>query len=246
MRLILVMAFTVAFAAPARAAVLPFTASLEITMNAFSVSVIDSGVATVNLSGGGAHLSQIQFAAGAISGTDLVPITDPGALPIAGIQLDVANGAGTIAETSGGVLRGEMALPGVMKLCLFGTPGCSAAVGNVSVPLTPVGQDGAWAFQPGAVNVTVVGAPWTTGTVSVGTLTTMGSAHGPASGTSTTAQAGGSLRLVTPIYITTNIGAGPIIGSFAILTLHFVPEAATAILLGAGIATLGAIGKRSR
>lgn len=245
MRLFLLLAFAVAAACPARAAVLPFTATLEITFNDLAISIADGGVATVNASGGGAHLSQIQFAAAAISGTELAPLTDPAAFPINGLELHVANGAGTIAETSAGELRGAMGLPGAMKICLFGSPGCSAAVANISVPLTPVGQGG-WAAVAAAVDVTVLGAPWTTGTASVGTITTMGGAQGPASGTSSTAQAGGSMRLVTPIYISTNIGASASIASFAILTLQFVPEPVTALLLGAGIVALGAMRRRSR
>jgi hypothetical protein len=236
-------------AGTARAAVLPFEATLEFSISTIGpIPIADTGVATVNGSDGGLHLTQLQLGAGAVSGGALTAVTDPAAFPITGVRVTAANAAGTIAETSGGALTGAIGLPGFMKICLFGTAGaCVAPVSNLSIPLTPIGQGGG-AVATGAVNLSVFGAPWTTGVAAIGTITSMGYAHGPASGTSSTAQTGGSLRLVTPIYITTNIGAGPnpVIPAFAILTLRFVPEPTTALLLGAGIALLGAIGRRKR
>ena len=98
----------------------------------------------------------------------------------------------------------------------------------------------------GFVNVTAIGAPWTVGTVSVGTLTQMGFAHGPASLTSSTAAASGQVRLVTPIFISTNISALPVFPAFGVLDLHFVPEPATLLLLGSGIAGLVMFGRTKR
>lgn len=253
MRLLLLAAIAVAIAAPARAAVLPFTSTLEFSIGygTSPVTIVDSGVATLNGSGGGLHLTRIAFAAGEISGTALQPITDPSAAPITGFLASLANAAGTIAETVGGQLKGAMGLPGAVKVCLFGTASaCVAPTANISVPMTPVGQGGS-AYVQGPVNLTVFGAPWTTGTAAIGAtsvpgFTRMGFAHGPVSGTSTTAQVGGSIRLVTPVYVTTNIGASAIIPSFAVLTLHFVPEPATALLLGGGVALLCRSGRARR
>lgn len=245
MRVVLLAAFALAVATPARAAVLPFTATLELQYGYTVVSVAfsDSGVATVNGSGAGAHLSQIAFASGTISGSALQPITDPAAAPVQGLILDVANAAGTIAETTGGTLRGQLGLLGVLKVCLFAP--CASAVANLSVPQTPVGLSGPpMTLMNGAVNVTVTGAPWTTGTAAIGALTRMGFAHGPVSGTSSTAQLGGVLRLVTPVFVSTNVSTVPT-PAFASLTLHFVPEPVTALLLGAGIVALGAMGRRN-
>jgi hypothetical protein len=247
MRSYLLAALAVVIAVPVRAAVLPFQATLEVISVGASLTIPGSGTATVNASGAGLHLTAIQLPANAVDGSAVLALTDPAAAPLTGYQLDAANLAGTIAETPSGTLRGAVGLAGILKVCLFGSGGCVAPLANLSVPLTPVGQGGAPSTAAAAVNITVFGAPWTTGTASIGTLTQMGFAHGPASGTTTTAQVGGALRLVTPIFLTTNIGAGPnpIIPAFAILTLHFVPEPVTALLLGAGIVALCAMGRRN-
>lgn len=73
----------------------------------------------------------------------------------------------------------------------------------------------------------------------------MGIRHGPASGTSSTAAPSGELQLVTPIVISTSIGASSTIPGFAVMTLHFVPEPGTLILLGAGVVAPGAAGRRA-
>jgi len=44
--------------------------------------------------------------------------------------------------------------------------------------------------------------------------------------------------------VSTNIGASAVLPAFGILTLQFVPEPGTLILLGSGIAGLVAIGRR--
>jgi hypothetical protein len=71
----------------------------------------------------------------------------------------------------------------------------------------------------------------------------MGFAHGPASATSSGAAPSGSVRLVTPIFIVTNIPADNTMPGFATLTLHFVPKPTVLLLLGVGIAGLAARGR---
>jgi hypothetical protein len=147
-----------------------------------------------------------------------------------------------------------MPLNGVAKVCLF--KDCSKATANVSVPFSIPG------FRPAVVGVggtlgtgsedtvMVIGAPWTAGTAAVGTVTQAGFQHGPASATSSTAQASGAIRLVTPIFVTISNRAGgsndAFIPSFAILDLHFVPEPSTSLLLGGGIAALVLFGRTKR
>jgi hypothetical protein len=124
-----------------------------------------------------------------------------------------------------------MAVKGAAKVCLFGT--CSDSVANLVVPLSVVGVGG-FAVVRGAVNLTVIGAPWTTGTARVGNEITMGGVR-PLSNTGAPS---GEIQLVTPIFISTNIGSSSVVPAFGLLSLHYVPEPGTLILLGSGIAGL--------
>jgi hypothetical protein len=169
----------------------------------------------------------------------VIPVTDPGTAPIQGVQLTAQNGPGAF---SGSPLSGTMPLSGIAKICLFGPCG-GPAPANVSIPLSVVGVGGT-AKVTFFVNITVQGNPWTTGTAMIGTLVQAGFAHGPASGTSSTAALSGRVRLVTPIMVSTNIGSFAVVPSFGVLDLHFVPEADTFALLAAGFAMLGATGRR--
>jgi hypothetical protein len=62
-----------------------------------------------------------------------------------------------------------------------------------------------------------------------------GFAHGPASLTSSTAQPSGVVQLVTVSKVYTSLtGAFPEVPLIGVLTLHFVPEPGTLLLLGSG------------
>jgi len=225
----------------ARAGSLGFTGFLAIQVATLApVAVPGSGVATV---GPSSHLSSLALPASPFAGNAIVvPVTDPAAAPIQGIQATVHNAAGSFA---GGSLGGLMPLGGVAKVCLFSA--CPAPPpANVSVPISVVGAGGI-AVAGMLVDVTVIGAPWTAGTAAVGTLTAMGFQHGPASLTSSTASPSGAVRLVTPIFVSTNIGASAVVPTFGVLDLHFVPEPTTLLLLGSGVAGLVMLGRsRSR
>lgn len=230
-------------ASVAHAATVPFTAefSLEV-LTLTPLTVTGGGVATVNGSTGGVHVDSLQLPASVVNGAALLPITDPAVFPINGIQLSVANQAGNLTGSGG-----AMALSGVAKICLFGP--CAAAIANLEVPLSVVGTAASAVATGPLVNVTVSGAPWTTGTASIETggganLTAMGFRHGPASGTSSTAAASGQIQYVTPVYISVNIGSSPIYPAFARLTLHFVPEPGTMLLIGGGLSLLAFAGRR--
>lgn len=220
------------------AAPLAFQASISIVIASSGVGFSGAGIAEVD---GYGHLGSLSIPAGAFDAVGTrVTITTPAAFPMQGIQVTAANGAGFFANPGGGA----MPLLGAARVCLFGT--CDAAIANLSVPLEVVGQGGT-ATVAGAVNLTVVGAPWTLGTVSVGSTTAMGFARGPDGRTSSTARASGVIQLVTPIFIATSIPAdNAVIPAFGILTLHFVPEPTTLVLVSGGLAGIAGAARRIR
>jgi hypothetical protein len=227
-------------ATQAHAVALDFTGTFTISLAGETVVFPGAGVATINGSNAGGHLSSLGLAGGEYATSGFVlSITPPAGGVIGGIQLTVSNLAGDFSGNGGGGFGGVMPLSGFAKVCLFGP--CSAPAANIAVPLGNIGSGGSTAVTA-AVNVTVIGAPWTTGTAAIGTVTQMGGVDP----VSNTGAASGVLTLVTPIFISTNLGASSVVPSFGILTMHFVPEPATGILLGVGIATLIAGGRRAR
>jgi hypothetical protein len=227
----------IGFASQANATALGFTGDLTISLVGNNVSVPGSGTAVINGSASAGHITSLGIPANAfVTNGFVLPITDPAAAPIRGLVVTAANNAGTMA---GAPLGGTMGVSGQTKVCLFGA--CSVAVQNLSVPFAPVGIGG-FAQVTAAVNLTVIGAPWTTGTVAIGTVTAMGGAA-PASNTG---MASGTVALVTPVFVSTNIAPSAVVPVFAFMNLHFVPEPGTLVLLGSGIAGLVAFGRNTR
>ncbi|RIK95968.1 MAG: hypothetical protein DCC71_22805, partial [Proteobacteria bacterium] len=74
----------------------------------------------------------------------------------------------------------------------------------------------------------------------VGSVTAMGGV----SPLSNTGAPSGTVTLVTPVFIRSDIGASAVVPVFGFLTLHFVPEPGTLALFGAGVALLVAFGRR--
>jgi len=236
---VLVLLSLVAGAPAARAATLPFTGSLSILLGSFGIGIPGGGIATVNGSGGFGHLDSIAIPAGAFDAQGLaLSITSPAAFPLRGIQLTAANAVGTFTKPG----PGSIGILGAAKVCLFGP--CSGAVANLVVPLDVVGVGGT-TYATGAVNLTVAGAPWTSGTASIGASTAHGFFHGPASQTSSTARRSGVLQLVTPIFISTNL-AGDLatVPTFGVLNLRFVPEPTMLVLGSVALVVIAAIGRR--
>jgi len=235
--------------APAEAASVAFSGTLSVQVaGLFPVPgvplppIAATGTGMASISATGKHLHSLTVPASAFSAAAVViPITDALANPVKGVRATFHNDAG---HFSGATLSGVMPLHGVTKVCLFKV--CSAATANISIPLSAlVGAGGSLVVQPPTSTraTTVVGAPWTAGVAAVGTLTQMGFVHGPASASSSTAQTSGVVQLVSPIFVSTTIGAYAIAPSFAILELRFAPEPSVLLLSAGGIGALVMLGR---
>jgi membrane protease YdiL (CAAX protease family) len=225
------------------------------------------GVATLNGTAGGAALETLSLAGG-LSGTDIVPVTDPlvsnGGLVALRVSGRLGNGAlrpfqPAVSLSTPQLSHGELPVRGSARLCML-VENCGM---GLDLPFTwrtaqgtiGLGVGGAIAIAPlSTIRHTLLGAPWTPRTAlltvptpSGGTVTAFASgfAHGPLSFTGSTARAGGGVQLVTPLAVHGSEGLAPPSG-FARLTLHFVPEPRALFVLAPSIALLAAGARRRR
>jgi hypothetical protein len=157
------------------AASLPFTSTLAIRIGQIDPAVIGgNGIADVNGSGSAGHLTELSIPSSPWAATGAaLDVTAPGLFPIFGMRLTAHNDAGSFSGVGGAGFGGVMPLLGAAKVCLYGECGTTGNIANLSIPLAVVGEGG-FVGNGGAVQITTVGAPWTTGTAAIGTLTTMG------------------------------------------------------------------------
>jgi hypothetical protein len=228
----------------ARAGTLPFRGEVGIVFFPFILAFEGSGVASVNGDGTGGPLTALALPPGVFRATAL---DFPGVGGIAQIRVTAANGAGNFTGLGPQGGGGVMPLSGVVKFCIL--VACDTATTVLSLPLDPVGAGGS-ARVMGDFAVTVEGRPWTRGMTTLstpGAVTRLeGFAHGPLSGTTSTAQLGGVLELVTPAFVHTSIPGLEELTGYAILRVEFVPEPASAPLLALGLLLLSAGARRRR
>ena len=222
------------------------------------IGVSGGGIADV-AAGSGGHLLSVSLLAGAFGPATFTQ--DFGDFDVGSffeMRLSLTdNHAGTFVPGSGGA----MGLNGLLRICLVFEPSCSII--NVSFPLSVTGSPargfgvgGTQTGPGGAQNQTLQHSAWTFGSPAPVTLHQNGTTahtvvvpggyrHGPASGTSSTALPSGTLQLVT---VTRVFSDSPtLLPSYAIagtLTIHFVPEPVTAVLLAAGALGLALFARR--
>ena len=199
-------------AGQAGAKTLGWHGTLDLDLGALpSVRILDSGVATVNNSSGGDHLSTLRLAGG-ITGSGTAFVTDPDTTAqIPSIRIAADLGTGTITGISGAPPLGanKLKVDGLARVCLVFS-NCNTAL---SLDLATPGSNGVGAGGlltlggNGAIKISIVAAPWTLGTVSgvnqtadgnFATLSRVGFVHGANSSPSTTATGSGVIQLISP------------------------------------------------
>jgi hypothetical protein len=248
-------------AGTAGAKTLDWHGTLDIDLGALeTLTLLGSGVATVNGTTGETHLNTLRLAGG-ITGNDTIQVTDPETTPqIPSIRIGATLGTATLSGISGGgsLSQGKLPVGGFTRVCLF-TVGCATAL-----PLQNTKNNGATGLGVGGlltlggaagnVRISIVNQPWTLGTVSgvnqtvsggFKTLSRVGFVHGNASSTSSTATGSGVVQLIAPQQVTTAgiTGNSEELTLFAALTIHFIPEPGLLLLIGSGVVGLGLLGR---
>lgn len=254
-RLLAALALYLSLAVPARAELQVFQGTFSLVgLGGPAEASTAIGVATVNGSGGGSHVATLALPGGLFSIHTTVPVTG-GTLPLTAVKVDVTLAAGNLAVGSAGTLSGELPAPGIVRVCVALDCGF-----GFDVPLTQGGTRGLGIGGPpivaplgGLGTLSLVGGLWETGqavvVTSTGSVGLTGFAHGPLSGTSSTADPQGVLQLVTPVAVGASVGGGTpsVVPLFGLLEVRLLPEPGAAASLVAGAALLAGIaGRRAR
>lgn len=238
-------------------------------------STTSTGLATLDTSSSASlHLSTITLPGVSLQAT--VPLTDPLSAPRTAVLFSVnqrpdLQGGGAFGNVSGAIAGSGALTPNTLPhtgaatvcLLLLPLPPCQAQF-TVPVGATDAGArvglgvGGLWTLGTGTVVVTLVGAPYTVGTVSVPNrtehgefsfVTGRGFAHGPLSLTSSTAQASGVLQIVTAqhVYLVGQPGGSQdATGLISRTLVHVIPEPGLLALFGSGAALIAWLGRQRR
>jgi len=219
-----------AFGAPAKAASVAVTGQFEAIVVGFdSVVVPLAGGATVDVSGG-----TLSVPAGIGSIDTTLPVTGFPLDLITGLGLSLSNAAGSFS-TPGTAQGGPASVPGADFGGLMAISGTISTSGDIALDfaLTVAGVGG----SQDEGDIILHGAPWTAGQATI-TLADLTELVLSGSQTGVLGEIGSQTVLVTPLLVDAfGLYEIPVFGR---LTLNFVPEPGTGLLLAAGVATLAA------
>jgi hypothetical protein len=162
---------------------------------------------------------------------------------IAKVQVFVGlNQAGDFTGGSPGRVGGSA--PFLVSEALYGTPNATSPLLHIGGFRPSVGKATAYTVMGAALSYSLWGAPWSAGVVTLGDI--FGGTATPVlkvtGMNSLTPSGAGTLTLVSPSKVSVLVGfVVPIVGT---LTLNYVPEPGTALLLGVGALVLAALGRR--
>ena len=195
---------------------------------------------------------------------------------IASVQfIGIEGGTGTLGPISGilsstatsGAFTGNMPLTGIVRLCLVSTE-CTLSASLVLTTHTAgsntigIGIGGLLTINilNGFARISVAANPWQIKTATVQDqqttpvngvqvtvpVTFKGFAHDPASGTTSTAQIGGVVQLISATQIVTDLtsGSSAKVASANSMLVRFIPEPGMLLMLGSGVAGLVLIGRQ--
>ena len=233
--------------------------------------MFDTGTGVATTSGTLDHVNTIHFGPNNLTVNGTIPLTDPEnatLLTLVGSNISLPASGNLGAQTGTTIVPSQMAMGGLMKVCIL-FPGCGSylpvpvAFPTTGPPFTRgLGIGGTatvntFSAGPG-LKISLAFNPWTLGvkqmtdvstttntpTVTNATVTIQGFKHGPASNTSSTAAGSGVIQWVSPGRVITTVDTPSTkLAVYGVLKLHFIPEPGMLLLLASGVGGLVLLGR---